>query len=130
MKPNFRGNYGAYLRGSLSQGVGKQQANTVLGYIAITADEAGEKYLSANSLFTSFYDQGGCLQAVGSAVEVSFTLENADFATDETANKKGLVHWCNSLTVSPDKIETFPIPAFSAMKIKFTAPGILYIATR
>ena len=131
MNTNFRGNYGAYYRNSnATQGIGKQQRNRAVGNVSVIAQEAGEFYVSASSIMCLKYDQGGCLQATGSDVEVSFTCEPADFATDKQANEKGLVHWCNTLTVKTDTIEAFPIPAFSALKAKFSAPGILYIVTR
>lgn len=69
-------------------------------------------------------------QAVGGAVEVSFTLANIARAQDMDPLIQADVPWANVTTVAPGDIVEAPIPNFTAIKIEFQAVAEFYILGR
>lgn len=133
-RASIHGNFGYAGRGindgGSTQGFGIQTAQQATGYVSVAGKAGESKYIPANAVLTFAIDQGVWFQAVGSAVDVEFTLEPQNYAMSEEANKNNLVHWCNKQTVSPDTIVPADIYAFSALKVTFTADGIFYVCVR
>lgn len=112
-----------------SSGMGIQASNQCGGFLAITGKAGESKYVQAGSIFCFKTDQGFWVQAVGSDVDLEYTLEPWSLACSPSANKAGLVHWCSKLSVKANTIEQSSILA-SAMKVTFKEDGIFYMYAR
>lgn len=127
----IHGNYGyeGWKTGVATQGFGTQQHIGSTGYVSCTGNKESKTF-AADSILMFKVDQGLWFQAVGCDIDVEFTLEQCAYATSKEANDKGLVHWCNKVTVSKDTIVESPIFGFSAIKVTFKGNGIFYAVAR
>ena len=126
---------GNHSKGYLGHGIGghgianKQQG---LGWDSIVASEIGDVYyVELASLVIGDINQGVFFQSDGGAT-VDFTLCNSELATNRDPQIQTSVLWNNSLTVpSGGAIVTTPtLLMFTALRITFTAPGVVYIGVR
>lgn len=134
-RKNIRGSFGSYNylsnHGSSTQGFGiQQQNNGPVGYVAAAGCPERPCVISNGSVLYYAVDQGVWFQAVGCDIDIEYTLEPVQYAQSEEANEKGLIHWCNKVTVKKDTIVESEIRGFSAIKATFSGTGILYIAAR
>lgn len=134
-RKSIRGSFGSYNylsnHGSSTQGFGVQQQNNgPVGYVSVAGNAEAPRVIANGSILYYAVDQGVWFQAVGCDIDIEYTLEPVQYAQSEEANKNGLVHWCNKLTVTKDTIVESEIRGFSAIKATFKGNGILYVAAR
>ena len=129
---NFHGNYGyeGWKTGIATQGFGKQQHITATGHISYAGNPDKPAIIAADSILMFKMDQGLWFQAVGCDMDVEFTLENVAYATDKSANKQNLIHWCNKVTIPKNTVIESPFFGFSAIKVTFKGTGIFYAVGR
>lgn len=145
MAAKIIGNHGSYLMHGLS-GVGTENvADPSIGWVAVSGRAGDYIVLSAadiHGVITSAGVQRGYFfQGDGSATgTVKFTLANAGWAKSTDPAIQAQVAWADpptaptaltspAISITGDTIFWYA-GAFSALKVTFTAPGIVFIVAR
>lgn len=125
---------GNHSKGYLGHGIGghgianKQQG---LGWDTLVASAANdEAVVQIGSLVIGDINQGFFFQSDNGAT-ATFTLCNSELASDLDPAVQTSVLWANSLTIpAGGAIVTPGVLIFTCVKIKFAAPGTVYIGAR
>lgn len=123
------GNHSKAFLGRGMDGNGIQNIPQGMGWVAVSASEAGDTHVvQLSSIIASNINQGIFFQSEAGA-SVQFTLANPGMATDPDPLVQASVPWGNSTPIPVNTITKAPV-IFSACKITFTAPGTVYIGVR
>jgi len=125
---HLMGSRSAGWRNSLPFGIGAESYPLAGSWTGITG-KAGEIVFVDISQIAVKGENVFCVMAVA-ACNLKYTLQHPSFACNPDADVQSKVAWGNDQTPAPNTIEECSAPAFTAVRVEFTAAGDVYFYSR
>ncbi len=123
------GNHSKGFLSDSANGNGIQNVPVGMGWVAATASAAGdEAVIQLTTILASQINQGIFFQSEAGAA-VDFTLFNPGMAASPDPLVKASVIWGSNTALPAGQIVKAPV-LFTCCRIKFTAPGTVYVGVR
>lgn len=123
-------NRSAYFRGGATGIGGRNLPSGIISWVGLVSNAADDvAFLSAADVTSNNHPYlGYAMQAVGGAVNVSFTLQNVGTSTNPDSQAE--IAWSAPTPVAAGDIVSVLVP-FSAMRVTFAAKGTeFYVVAR